>query len=154
MNCANFLVLFLNEQRSGQVGKKLSLLTLLLLPLTEAVAKEWTSIIKDAEHEVLVDIDSYNVSDNHPHLDAKIIYQTPQTFTLPDQKVQYSISINKFQYNCLQPIYRLRTIQLITKDKKLIDTIKISGGFNKLTADTDAFHVGQLTCQVHQMTGG
>lgn len=134
--------------------KKLSLFTLLLLPLTEATAIEWTSIIKDAEHEVLVDIDSYNISNSRPHLDAKIIYQAPQTFTLPDRKVQYSISIAKFQYNCQLQEYRVRTIQLMTKKKRLIDTIKISGGFNKLTADTDAFYIGQLTCQVHQMVSG
>lgn len=118
------------------------------------MAVEWTSIIQDTKHEVLVDIDSYNVSDNHPYLDAKIIYQTPQTFTLPDHKIEYSISVATFQFNCKQPVYRVRAIQFKTKKNKHIDTIKISSHFKKLEMNTDEFSIGQLTCQVHQMVGG
>jgi len=136
------------------VHKKLTVLTLLLMPLTEVTATEWTSIIKDAEHEVLVDIDSYNTSGGYPYLDAKITYYTPQSITLADQTVTYAMRIAKYQFNCTKPLYRMRTMQLMTEQNKTIDTIKISGSFNKLEQNTDAFSIGQLTCQVHQMLGG
>lgn len=124
------------------------------MSMSNAMAVEWTSIIKDSEHEVFVDIDSYNVSDNLPFLVAKTVYESPQHFTLPDQKTQYSISMAKFQFNCQQPLYRIRTIQLMNKKDVLIDTVKINSGFQTLTANTDEFSIGQLTCQVHQMLGG
>tara|TARA_B110000977_G_scaffold60796_1_gene82554 strand:- start:5621 stop:6034 length:414 start_codon:yes stop_codon:yes gene_type:complete len=135
--------------------RNFSLLSLLLLmPITNVLAVEWTSIIKDAEHEVLVDIDSYNVSDNHPYLDAKTVYQTPQIFTLPDDKVEYFTGLAKYQFNCKKPLFRMRTITLMSKKNIPIDTIRISSGYQKLVMDTDEFSIGQLTCQVHQMLGG
>lgn len=134
--------------------RKLSLLTLLLMPITNVLAVEWTSIIKDAKHEVLVDIDSYNASDDHPYLDAKTIYQAPQTFTLPNGEIEYFTSLAKYQFNCKQPLFRMRTIALMNKKNKPIDTIKISSGYQKLVMETDEFSIGQLTCQVHQMLGG
>jgi len=134
--------------------RKFSLLTLLLLSSANVMAVEWTSIIKDTEHEVFVDIDSYNVSENFPYLVAKTIYQQPQNFVLPTKKTTYTISKAKFQFNCQEPLYRLRTIELMDKKSKLLDTVKVNGRFQKLEMDTDAFSIGQLTCQVHQMLGG
>ena len=134
--------------------RKLSMLVVLLLSITDVMAVEWTSIVKDTAHEVFVDIDSYNVSDNHPYLIAKTIYQEPQHFTLPNKKIKYFITVAKFQFNCQPPLYRLRTIKLMNKKNTLIDTIKINGGFQKLATNTDEFSIGQLTCQVHQMLGG
>ncbi len=133
--------------------RRLSVLTLLSLSMTNAIAVEWTSIIKDVDHEVLVDIDSYNVSDGFPYLIAKTIYQKPQTFILPSEETQYLVSIAKLQFNCKKPMYRTRSIQLLDNKQKLIDTIKISSQFKKLEMNTDAFSIGQLTCQVHQMLG-
>jgi len=134
--------------------RKLSVTTLLSFSMTNAMAVEWTSIIHDANHEVLVDIDSYNVSEGFPFLIAKTIHQKPQTFVLPSEKTQYLVSIAKLQFNCKKPMYRTRSIQLLDNNKKLIDTIKINSQFKKIEANTDAFSIGQLTCQVHQMVGG
>lgn len=134
--------------------RKLTLLTTLLFSYTEVMAIEWTSIIKDADHEVYVDIDSYNVSEQLPFLVAKTIYQQPQSFVTANQKIEYFISISKLQYNCQQPLYRLRTIKLLDKNSKTLNAFKINANFKKLEANTDAFSIGQLTCQVHQMLGG
>ena len=134
--------------------KKLSLLAVLLLTITDVNAVEWTSIIKDAEHEVLVDIDSYNVAQNYPYLIAKTIYQQPQQFIKPQGKTDYYMSVAKLQFNCKQPQYRMRTIKLMDKKNNLIDTVKINSGFQTIERNTDEFSIGQLTCQVHQMLGG
>lgn len=140
--------------KESNMRKKLSLLAVLLFSYTNVMAVEWTSIIKDAEHEVYVDIDSYNVSEQSPFLIAKTIYQQPQYFVSTNQKIKYFISISKLQYNCQQPLYRLRTIKLLDKKSKPLNSFKMNGNFKKLVANTDAFSIGQLTCQVHQMLGG
>lgn len=134
--------------------RELSVLAVLLFSYTEVMAIEWTSIIKDAEHEVYVDIDSYNVSEQLPFLVAKTIYQQPQSFVAANQTIEYFISISKLQYNCQQPLYRLRTIKLLNKNSKPLKAFKINTNFKKLETNTDAFSIGQLTCQVHQMLGG
>ncbi len=134
--------------------KKLSVLAVLLFSYTEAMATEWTSIIKDAEHEVYVDIDSYNVSEQLPFLVAKTIYQQPQYFVAANQKIKYFISLSKLQYNCQQPLYRLQTIKLFDQKSKPLKAFKTNSNFNKIEADTDEVSIGQLTCQVHQMLGG
>jgi hypothetical protein len=134
--------------------RKLTVLTALLFSYTEVMAIEWTSIIKDAEHEVYVDIDSYNVSEQLPFLVAKTIYQQPQSFVTANQKIQYFISVSKLQYDCQQPLYRLRTVKLLDKNNKPLNAFKINTNFKKLETNTDAFSIGQLTCQVHQMLSG
>lgn len=133
--------------------RELSLLVVLILGATNALAEEWESIIKDDDHEVLVDIDSYNVTDNLPYLIAKTIYETPQQFNIPNKKITYTTSIATFQFNCVDPLYRIRSIQLLDKNGKLIETVKISAGLQKINPNTDEFSIGQLTCSVHQMLG-
>lgn len=134
--------------------KRLSVLVALLVTYSNVMATEWTSIIKDAEHEVYVDIDSYNVSEQLPFLVAKTIYQQPQSFVAANQTIVYFISVSKLQYNCQQPLYRLRTIKLLDKNSKPLNAFKMNSNFKKLEPNTDAFSIGQLTCQVHQMLGG
>jgi hypothetical protein len=133
--------------------RKLTVLAVLLFSYTEVMAIEWTSIIKDAEHEVYVDIDSYNVSEQLPFLVAKTIYQQPQSFVTANQKIEYFISVSKLQYNCQQPLYRLRTVKLLDKNNKALNAFKINTKFKKIEPNTDTFSIGQLTCQVHQMLG-
>lgn len=134
--------------------KQLGILAALLFNYSHVMATEWTSIIQDAEHEVFVDIDSYNVSDQLPYLVAKTIYQQPQSFVSANKTIKYAISIATLQYNCEKPVYRMRAIQLLDKKSKPIKTFKINAQFKKLVSNTDAFSIGQLTCQVHQMLGG
>jgi hypothetical protein len=136
------------------VNIKFSLLTILLLNTGYVIAEEWTSIIKDKDHEVFVDIDSYNVSENLPYLIAKTTYQETQEFKLPKHKIAYRTSIATYQFNCKEPIYRVRSIKLYNEKKLLVDTVKISGGFQSIPDQSDEFSIGQLTCQVHQMLGG
>lgn len=132
----------------------LCVLIALSLHISPALAEDWSSIIKDEEHEVFVDIDSYNVTDKLPYLIAKTIYKEPQQFNLPKKKITYTTSIATFQFNCIDPLYRIRSIKLLDKNDQLIEIVKISGGLQKITANSDEFSIGQLTCQVHQMLGG
>ncbi len=126
----------------------------LLLSTSLTLAEEWESIIKDDDHEVFVDIDSYNVTDGLPYLIARTVYEMPQQFSIPNKKITYSTSIATFQFNCIDPLYRIRSIQLLDKKGNLLDTIKISGGLQKINPNTDEFSIGQLTCSVHQMLSG
>jgi hypothetical protein len=133
--------------------RELCIVVICLLNASHAIAEEWESIIKDDDHEVLVDIDSYNVTDNLPYLIAKTIYENPQQFNIPNKKITYTTSIATFQFNCVDPLYRIRSIQLLDKEGKLVETVKISGGLQKINPNTDEFSIGQLTCSVHQMLG-
>jgi len=136
------------------MSRAFTIIVFMGLSVTNANAEDWTSIIKDDVHEVLVDIDSYNVSQKLPYLTAKTVYKTAQTFDLPRESIEYFTSITILQFNCQRPLYRAKMIQLLNKKNKLIDTIKINSGFSKIPENTDTFAIGQLTCQVHQMIGG
>jgi surface-adhesin protein E len=127
---------------------------ILLCSIPSAMATEWTSIIKNNDYEVLVDIDSYNVEDNAPYMTTKTIFNKPQTYALSNKKFQYSTSIINIQFNCAEPQYKTKSIALYDKKNKLLALEKELSEFKKIEANTQEFSIGQLTCQVHQMLGG
>lgn len=134
---------------------RLRILTILLLCSTSpAMAEDWTSIIKNNDHEVLVDIDSYNVEGNTPYITAKTIFEAPQTYSLNKKKVPYATSIKSMLFNCAEPAYKTKSIELYDKKNKLLVLEKEVSAFKKIEPNTIEFSIGQLTCQVHQMLGG
>jgi hypothetical protein len=135
--------------------KRFSVMTVLLLSsISSAMATEWTSIIKNNDYEVLVDIDSYNVEGNMPYMTTKTIFNKPQTYTLKEKSIQYSARIQSMQFNCVQPQYKTKSIALYDNQNKLLALDKNVSAYKKITANSQAFSIGQLTCQVHSMLGG
>ncbi len=130
------------------------LMVLLLCSISNVAATEWTSIIKEADHEVFVDIDSYNTEENTPYITSKTIYKAPQTYLLNQKKIQYSASVKSLQFNCINPLFKIRSIELYDQNNKLLLLEKEVSTFKAIKPDTQAFLIGQLTCQVHQMLGG
>lgn len=134
---------------------RLRILTILLLCSTSpATAEDWTSIIKNNDYEVLVDIDSYNVEGNTPYITAKTIFESPQTYLVNQKKIPYTISIKNMLFNCAEPVYKTKSIELYDKKNKLVVLEKEVSVFKKIESNTTEFSIGQLTCQVHQMLGG
>jgi len=132
-----------------------SILTALLLcSISNAVATEWTSIIKHNDYEVFVDIDSYNIEESTPYITSKTIYKAPQTYLLNQKKVQYSASVESLQFNCIDPLFKIRSIELYDQNNKLLLLEKEVSVFKEIKSNTQVFSIGQLTCQVHQMLGG
>jgi hypothetical protein len=135
--------------------KRFSVMTVLLLSsISSAMATEWTSIIKNNDYEVLVDIDSYNVEGNMPYMTTKTIFNKPQTYTLKEKSIQYSARIQSMQFNCVQPQYKTKSIALYDDQNKLLALDKNVSAYKKITGNSQAFSIGQLTCQVHSMLGG
>jgi len=118
------------------------------------MAEDWTSIIKNNNYEVLVDIDSYNVEGNTPYITAKTILESSQTYLVNQKKIQYATSIKNMLFNCAEPVYKTKSIELYDKNNKLLVLEKEVSAFKKIEANTTEFSIGQLTCQVHQMLGG
>lgn len=127
---------------------------LLLCSASPSMAEDWTSIIKNNNYEVLVDIDSYNVEGNTPYITAKTIFESSQTYLVNQKKIQYATSIKNMLFNCAEPVYKTKSIELYDKNNKLLVLEKEVSVFKKIEANTAEFSIGQLTCQVHQMLGG
>jgi len=135
--------------------KRSHILTMLMLCwISSALAEDWTTIIKNNDYEVLVDIDSYNVEENTPYITAKTIFESPQTYLINKKKIQYATSIKKMLFNCAEPTYKTKTIQLYDKNNKLLVFENEVSSYKKIESNTKEFSIGQLTCQVHQMLGG
>lgn len=118
------------------------------------MAEDWTSIIKNNDYEVLVDIDSYNVEGKTPYITAKTIFESSQTHLLNKKKIQYATSIKNMLFNCAEQAYKTKSIELYDKKNKLLVLEKEVSAFKKIQSNTTEFSIGQLTCQVHHMLGG
>ena len=127
---------------------------LLACSIPTAMAIEWTSIIKSKDYEIFVDIDSYNVEGNYPHLISKTIFNSPQTYLLNNKEMQYFITIQNVEFNCNEPLFKMKSIDLYDLNSELLTSKKGSAAFKKINANTHEFAIGQLTCQVHQMLAG
>jgi len=135
--------------------KKTPVISVLLLLCTQdAMAVEWTSIIKDKDQEVFVDIDSYNVEDGYPYISAKTIFNKNQTHVLNKNSINYAYSIKKMQFNCKKPFYKIKTMTFYDQQQSLIGSHQAATDFQSIHPNTNEFSIGQLTCQVHRMLGG
>lgn len=128
-------------------------LSMVIYAIPHAAAEDWSSIIKEFDREVLVDIDSYQMKDGYPFMIYKTIYQSahidPAHTTKP-----YFTSVKAMLFNCKTPLFRLESIALFDQHNKPMNANKVNTDFSPITAGSDVFSVGQLTCQVHQMLGG
>jgi hypothetical protein len=131
-----------------------ALITLLLCSISTAMAADWSSIIKNKDAEILVDIDSYNVAGKTPYIIAKTIFVMPQTYSSNNKIIQYSTSIKQMRFNCSEATYKTESIALYDKKNKFLMSEKLVTNFKKIEANSTEFSIGQLTCQVHQMLGG
>ncbi len=126
----------------------------MLCGAANAMATEWTSIIKNDDYEVLVDIDSYNTEANAPYMTSKTIFKQPQTYLLNQKEVQYSTSITNRLFNCREAQYKIQSIALYNQKDQLLVAEKGIHTFKEIAAGSREFSIGQLTCQVHSMLGG
>jgi len=130
------------------------------MPHSIAFAEDWTSIIKKPNYEIFVDIDSYNVADGLPFIITKTLFKTHQTIQLKAEKskkttaITYISVVKNQQFNCKNPLFRTKYAHYYGKNGKLSGTDTVLTAFESISPNSDAFAVGQLTCQVHQMLGG
>lgn len=127
---------------------------LLVCSVPNVMAIEWTSIIKNKDYEIFVDIDSYNVEGSYPYLISKTIFNRPQIYSLNNKDMQYFVTIQNAQFNCDEPLFKVKSIDLYGLNSELLASKKGTAAFKKINANTHEFAIGQLTCQVHQMLAG
>jgi hypothetical protein len=120
----------------------------------QGVAEDYTSIIKKKEYEIFVDIDSYGQQNNLPFITAKTVYSKPQLRSKTLTKKTFLKHVTQLQFDCKNPLYRLRLSHYLDQKNKIIDQDSSMQSFQAIPAGSDIFSIGQLTCQVHQMVGG
>lgn len=120
----------------------------------QLVAEEWSSIIKKSEYEIFVDIDSYNQENGWPFMTTKTVYKAPQLLNKKPSSNTYISHVAEWQFNCKNPVYRMRFSKLLDQKNKVIGQQTPMKNFQTIPAGSDIFAIGQLTCQVHQMVGG
>ena len=135
-------------------SKQLLTAALLLSSTSEALAVEWTSIIKKADYEIVVDIDSYNVANGFPYILTKTLFKKEQAYSNKTQSIHYQHQVKNTQFNCKQPLFKVTSIDFYNKKNKLLLSEKIAADFQPIVLGSDELSVAQLVCQVHQMVGG
>ena len=120
----------------------------------QTMAVEWNSIIKKADYEIFVDIDSYNAASGMPYFLTKTIFKKNQSLTINQKLISYQYEVKNTQFNCRQPLFKVTSIEFYSQKNKLLSLEKLTGEFKPITSGSDEFSIGQLACQVHQMLGG
>ena len=128
--------------------------TILLAISINVMAVEWDSIIKKADYEIFVDIDSYNVTNGFPYFLTKTIFAKSQSLTSNKKLISYLYEVKNTQFNCKQPLFKVTSIDFYSQKNKLLSSEKLTAEFQPITLGSDEYSVAQLACQVHQMVGG
>ena len=136
------------------IKKQLLMGAVLLTISINAMAVEWDSIIKKADYEIFVDIDSYNVTNGFPYFLTKTIFKNSQSLTSNKRLISYQYVVKNTQFNCKQPLFKVTSVDFYSQKNKLLSSEKLTSEFRPITLGSDESAVAQLACQVHQMVGG
>lgn len=134
--------------------KQLTAIALLLVIADNAFCAEWNSIIKNADYETFVDIDSYNVTNGLPYILTKTIFKNTQSLNLNKKTVMFQYQVKNTLFNCKQAMFKVTSIDFYSKQNQLVIRQKPTAALMPIMAGTDEYAVGQLVCQVNQMVGG
>ncbi|MDI1309352.1 MAG: hypothetical protein PSV17_07950 [Methylotenera sp.] len=136
------------------IKKQLLMGAVLLTISINVMAVEWDSIIKKADYEIFVDIDSYNVANGFPYFLTKTIFKKSQSLTNKKKLMTYQYVVKNTQFNCNQPLYKVTSLDFYSTTNKLLMSEKLMNDFTALKSGTDEYSIAQLACQVHKMLGG
>lgn len=128
--------------------------TFLLTISSHVLAVEWDSIIKKADYEIFVDIDSYNVVNGFPYFFTKTIFKKSRIITSNKKLISYQYVIKNTQFNCKQALFKVTSMNFYSPQNKLLMSDKLTAEFKPTLAGSDEYSVAELACQVHQMVGG
>ena len=120
----------------------------------QADAADWTTISKTKQHEMLVDMDSYNETDGMPYISTKTLFTKPQSYRKNALKFSYKESHVTSQFNCTQHTVKNSAKQFVDVHKKLIGSEQGDNAFKPVVAGSKDAALESLVCQVHQMVGG
>jgi hypothetical protein len=127
---------------------------LLFCSSADIYAADWASIKKTKDYELLVDMDSYNVSQGLPFITAKKRFNSPKKIAFNGYAQLYIEEQAKKLFNCKLQSYRVLETSYFKKKNILIGTEKGVNSFIKLKPASDDATTANLVCQVHKMLGG
>jgi hypothetical protein len=144
------------------IKKQLLIGAVLLTISSHVLAVEWDSIIKKADYEIFVDIDSYNVANGLPYFLTKTIFKKNQSKDQPKNQqsssnkklISYQYVIKNTQFNCKHALFKVTSTDFYSQQNKLLMSEKMTAEFKPILAASDEYSVAELACQVHKMVGG
>ena len=134
-------------------------LVTLLLCASSALAADWESIIKTPQYEILVDIDSFNVRDGYPFIEAKKVFKTPQRYQYKGNYFMVLEHHSVTQFDCKLHRYKELGADYYNQDNQhkalqLVHHQNPSTVFQPVINNTNHAALESLVCQVHKMVGG
>jgi hypothetical protein len=127
---------------------------IILCSSVDIYAADWASIKKTKDYELLVDMDSYNVSQGLPFITEKKRFNNPKKLAFKGNEQLYIEEHAKKLFNCKLQSYKVLEISYFKKKNILIGTENGVNSFIKLKPASDNAAIASLVCQVHKMLGG
>lgn len=125
---------------------------LILCTSSASFAADWASIKNNKDYDLLVDMDSYNETNNLPYITAKTIYKHPKNVLLNSKKIVYVEELSTKQFNCKSQLYK--TLETRYFNNILLATNKPKSSFMPIKPGSDHATIASLVCQVHKMLSG
>lgn len=125
---------------------------LILCTGSPSFAADWDLIKKTEDYEFLVDMDSYNETNNLPYISTKTVYMQPKNGLINNKKITYLEEHSTTQFNC--KLQQYKTLETHYFKNKLLFTNKPISTFQPLKPGSDYATIASLVCQVHKILGG
>lgn len=127
----------------------------ILFTLTiNAYAVDWSTVIKNKDAIIAVDMDSYDETSGYPAIITRTKFTKAQTTELNTKKVSYMEQRAMPQFNCSSHQIKTTKLYLFDQKGKKIATILNKDQFSLVIADSSDAQLESLVCQVHKMVGG
>jgi len=133
---------------------KVAMLCGLLTFTINAHAVDWSTVIKNKDAIIAVDMDSYDETSGYPAIITRTKFTKPQTTELSAKKVSYMEQRAMPQFNCSTHQIKITKLYLFDKQEKKVATILNKDQFTQVIADSSDAQLESLVCQVHKMVGG
>lgn len=127
---------------------------LLLFLAVEVYAVDWSTVIKNKDASIAVDMDSYDEPQGYPSIITRTKFIKPQTTEISTKKVSYVAQLAMPQFNCMAHQIKIPTIDMLNKQDKKVATDTSKNQFAPVMPDSVDAQLEGLVCQVHKMVGG
>jgi hypothetical protein len=127
---------------------------LCLLTAFDALAVDWSSVIKTQDTEVLVDMDSYSSAAGLPYISTQSKFKTEQTYYHQQTTWLYLRKTSRAQFNCAQHTVRNLAVTFYSASNQRLGREKENKTFEKVDPGSVNQQLESLVCQVYKMVGG
>lgn len=133
---------------------KVTIFLVLLILTLNAYAVDWSTVIKNKDANIAVDMDSYDESLGFPSIISRTKFIKPQTIELNTKNVSYITQRAMPQFNCSTHQIKTPVIDMFDKQGKKVASDASKNQFTPVTVGSIDAQLEGLVCQVHKMVGG